>query len=133
MIKEAEEKANEAMKNLTLTSIIRYANHGLEQDDSTMIKTGVKPKDSQETLKSEVSKEKSNTDLKEKESVNDIDKKRENSYGSMSNDSTSRLRMNGNHQKNDVNLNEDMEEDQILARECINSASSRSPVKHIES
>ena len=38
MILEAEVKANEAMKNLTLTSIIRYANHGL--DDSTMIKTG---------------------------------------------------------------------------------------------
>ena len=40
MILEAESKANEAMKNLTLTSIIRYANHGLEADDSTMIKTG---------------------------------------------------------------------------------------------
>ena len=74
MIREAEEKANEAMKNLTLTSIIRYANHGLEQDDSTMIKTGVKPKESQETLKSEESKQKSNTELKEKESVNDIDR-----------------------------------------------------------
>jgi len=33
LMKEAEEKATEAMKNLTLKSVIRYANHGLEAEE----------------------------------------------------------------------------------------------------
>lgn len=46
-------------------------------------------------------------------------KKKENSYGSMSNDS-SRLRITGNRNITDPQLDEDMEEDEILQREMMN-------------
>jgi len=51
-MKEAEVKAIEAMDNLTITSVIRLANHGLDKEDEIKSLTKLDLKESQDTIKS---------------------------------------------------------------------------------